>query len=51
VVNKGPATSISVEALNLANGNYNNIVGDEQLSVSSGVSTISIGQNSVIVLR
>ena len=50
-VNKGPATTITVSTLGLADATYNSLVGNDTVTVVGGQAQLSLSQNEVIVLR
>lgn len=50
-VNRGASTSISVNGLTLADGDYASLVGSDTVNVSGGNATLNLDANEVIVLH
>ncbi|WP_255463589.1 alpha-amylase family glycosyl hydrolase [Microbulbifer sp. YPW1] len=50
-VNRGGSTSINVSNLDLADGQYNSLVGSDSVNVSGGSAVLNLDANEVIVLH
>lgn len=50
-INRGAQQQITVSALGLANGIYNNLVGTGSVSVNNGTAVIDLPQNGIVVLH
>lgn len=50
-INRGAQQQITVSALGLANGIYNNLVGTGSVSVNNGSAVIDLPQNGIVVLH
>ncbi|WP_299018295.1 alpha-amylase family glycosyl hydrolase [uncultured Photobacterium sp.] len=50
-VNIGPATSVNVQNIGLANGSYPNLLDSDSVVVANGKAQINLQQNEVVVLR
>jgi len=50
-VNKGPAKTINVGNLSLADGSYTSLIGNDSVAISGGGGTFDLSQNEIVVLQ